>query len=157
MSALAPPARPRLLAPPVAAMMLGACAVMHFQAPAVTPTNVEVMDTALDMQRFKVALHVENPNDRALPIKSVKCRLEIQGVEVGQGQSSAPFSVPAHGESDFDLIVTTNLASSMPNLLMSIVRSGQLPTYRLSGSVNPDITLLPPIPFSKSGQITLPN
>jgi LEA14-like dessication related protein len=147
----------RLLVLSAAAALLGACAVMHLQAPDITPTAVELVDVQLNQQRFKVALHVQNPNDRALPIKSVNCTLEIQDVEVGRAESSAPFSVPAHGESDFDMIVTTNLATSMPNLIMRVARGGELPSYRLSGSVNPDITLLPPIPFSKSGQLTLPN
>jgi LEA14-like dessication related protein len=146
----------RLLALSAAAALLSACAVMHLQAPDITPTAVELMEVQLDQQRFKVALHVQNPNDRALPIKSVNCTLEIQGVEVGRGESSVPFSVPAHGESDFDMIVTTNVATSMPNLVIRLARGGELPSYRLSGSVNPDITLLPPIPFSKSGQLTLP-
>ncbi len=139
-----------------AAAFLGACAAMHFQAPDITPTAVELMDAQLNEQRFKVTLHVLNPNDRALPIESVNCALEIQGVQVGRGESTAPFSLPAHGESDFDMMVTTNLATSLPDLILRLVRGGELPGYRLSGSVNPDITLLPPIPFSKSGQITLP-
>jgi LEA14-like dessication related protein len=146
-----------LLALPAAAALLSACAAVHFQAPDITPTAVELIDAQLDEQRFKVTLHVQNPNDRALPIKTVNCALEIQGVEVGRGASSEPFSVPAHGESDFDMIVIANLATSMPNLILRLARGGELPSYRLSGSVNPDVTLLPPIPFSKSGQITLPH
>ena len=139
------------------AVLLSACAVMHLQAPDITPTAVELVDVALDQQRFKVTLHVQNPNDRALPIKSVKVALEIEGVEVGRGESTEPFNVPAHGETDFDMIVTTNVASSLPDLLVRVVRGGKLPSYRLSGTVNPDIAYLPPIPFSKSGQITLPS
>jgi len=139
------------------AVLLGACATMHLQAPDITPTAVQLMDVALDKQRFKVTLHVQNPNDRALPIKYVKCALEIEGVEVGRGESTEPFNVPAHGETDFDMIVTTNVASSVPDLLMRVARGGKLPSYRLSGTVNPDIAYLPPIPFSKSGQLTLPS
>ena len=146
----------RVLIPSVSAMLLGACSVMHLQAPDITPTSVELIDAQITEQRFKVGLHVQNPNDRALPIKSVGCALQIEGVEVGHGESDAPFNVPAHGESDFDMVVTTNLGMSVPNLAMRLFRGGQLPSYRLSGTVNPDITLLPPIPFSKSGQITLP-
>ena len=142
---------------PGVAVLLGACAVMHLQAPDITPTAVELVDVALDQQRFKVTLHVQNPNDRALPIKSVKVALEIEGVEVGRGESTEPFNVPAHGETDFDMIVTTNVASSLPDLLVRVVRGGKLPSYRLSGTVNPDIAYLPPIPFWKSGQITLPS
>jgi LEA14-like dessication related protein len=130
---------------------------MHLQAPDITPTAVELVDAQLAQQRFKVTLHVQNPNDRALPIKSVKVALEIEGVEVGRGESTEPFNVPAHGETDFDMIVTTNVASSLPDLLVRVVRGGKLPSYRLSGTVNPDIAYLPPIPFGKSGQIELPS
>ena len=142
---------------PVFAMLLSACSLMQLKAPDITPTSVEVVDVQLTQQRFKVELHVQNPNDRSLPIKSAHCKLQIQGVEVGQGETTEPFDVPAHGESDIDMIVTTNLATSVPNLVMRLFSSGELPTYRISGSVNPDITLLPPIPFWKSGQLTLPN
>jgi LEA14-like dessication related protein len=139
------------------AVLLTACAAVHFQAPDITPTAVELMDVQLNQQRFKVTLHVQNPNDRALPIKSVNCALQIEGVEVGRGESTEPFSVPAHGETDFDMVVITNFATSVPDLILRLARGGQLPSYRLSGSVNPDITLLPPIPFSKSGEITPPS
>ena len=139
------------------ALLLSACAVFHFQAPNVTPTAVELMDVALDQQRFKVALHVENPNDRALPIKWVHASLQVEGVEVGQGEINEPFNLPAHGETDVNMVVKTNIAKSVPDLLLRIASRGQLPTYRVSGTVNPDITLLPPIPFSKSGQIELPS
>ena len=150
--------RYRLVALLAPAMLLSACAATRLQAPDVQPTAVELMDAALDQQRFKVGLHVQNPNDRALPIKWVHCALEIEGVELGRGEINEPFNVPAHGESDVDMIVTTNAAASLPNLIMRLVQGGgQLPSYRVSGTVNPDIGWLPPIPFSKSGQITLPN
>ena len=147
----------RLLALALLVVLSGGCSLTRLQAPDITPTAVELVDAQVTEQRFKVALHVQNPNDRDLPIKSVNCTLQVEGVEVGRGESDAPFNVPAHGESDFNLMVTTNLAASVPDLAMRIFRSGDLPSYRLSGSVNPDITLLPPIPFSKSGQLTLPN
>jgi LEA14-like dessication related protein len=147
----------RLLRLSVPCMLLSGCSVMHVQAPDINPTSVELVDAQITEQRFKVGLHVLNPNDRALPIKSVSCALQIEGVEVGHGESTAPFNVPAHGESDFDMVVTTNLGMSIPNLAMRLFRGGELPSYRVSGTVNPDITLLPPIPFSKSGQLAIPN
>jgi LEA14-like dessication related protein len=139
-----------------AAMLLGSCAVMHLQAPAISLTSVELTDVQIDQQQFSVHLHVQNPNDRPLPIKSVSCTLEVEGVEVGQGKSVAPFSVPANGDSDVEMLVTTNFATSVPNLLLRVVQRKQLPEYHLSGWVNPDKALLPPIPFSKSDQITIP-
>jgi len=141
----------------ISVTLLSACALTRLQAPDITPTSVELMDVQVTEQRFKVGLHVQNPNDRSLPIKSANCALQIQGVEVGRGETTEPFNVPAHGESDIDMIVTTNLATTVPNLVMRLFSSRELPSYRLSGSVNPDITLLPPIPFSKSGQLNLPS
>jgi LEA14-like dessication related protein len=135
------------------ALLLASCAAMNFQAPQVTPTSVELVDAQVLEQRFKVHLHVQNPNDRPLPIKSVSCTLAVSGVDVGQGESGAPFTIPANGDGDFDMIVTTNLASSVPNLLLRLVQSKELPTYRLSGKVDPDIRFMPSIPFEKSGQI----
>lgn len=148
--------RSRLTTACVAAILLGACAVMHLQAPAISLTAVELTDVQLDQQQFTVHLHLQNPNDRPLPIKSVTCTLEVEGVEVGQGKSAGPFTVPANGDSDVELLVTTNFATSVPNLLLRVVQRKQLPEYHLSGWVNPDYALLPPIPFSKSDRITIP-
>jgi LEA14-like dessication related protein len=139
-----------------AALLLTGCALTKLQAPAITPQTVELTDLQINEQQFRVQLHVQNPNDRALPIKSASCTLEVEGVEVGQGHTAQPFSVPAHGETDIDMVVTTNLAASVPNLLRRIFASGQLPKYQFSGWVTPDIAWLPPIPFSRSGQISIP-
>jgi len=137
--------------------LLGGC--VHLQAPAINLVSVELVDVQLDQQHFKVRLHVENPNDRPLPIKSVTCTLQIQGVDVGEGRSTAPFTVPAKGETEFDALVTTNVAKSvpsvLPNLLARVLQNGQNPEYHVSGWVNPDKALLPPIPFSHSGQLDL--
>jgi LEA14-like dessication related protein len=149
---------------PAVAVLLSACAATHFQAPDVTPTAVELQDAQIDQQRFKVTLHMQNPNDRALPVKWAKCALEVEGVEVGRGETNAPFNIPARGEGDVDMIVTTNLATSVPNLAKGIpdlalrlLGNGGMLSYRLSGTVNPDIAWLPPIPYSKSGQFALPS
>jgi LEA14-like dessication related protein len=139
----------------VVIFLLGGCALSHLQAPAITAGTVELTEVALDQQRFTVHLHVQNPNDRPLPVKSVSCTLQIEGVDVGQGKSAAPVNVPANGDADFDMLVTTNFITSVPNVLRRLAQSGDVPQYHLSGWVNPDMALLPPIPFSKSGQIEL--
>lgn len=147
----------RLIQAAGVALLVGGCAYTRLQAPTITPQTVELTDVQIDEQQFRVQLHVENPNDRALPIKSVSCTLQVEGVDVGKGRSAQPFNVPAHGETDFDMVVTTNLAASVPDLLRRVFTGGQLPKYQFSGWVNPDITLMPPIPFSKSGQISIPD
>jgi len=147
--------RARLAAACSAGILLGSCAVMHLQAPAVSLTSVELTDVQIDQQQFRVQLHVQNPNDRPLPIKSVSCTLQVEGVEVGQGKSAGAFTVPANGETDVEMLVKTNFATSVPNLLLRVVQRKELPEYHLSGWVNPDYALIPPIPFSKSDRITI--
>jgi Late embryogenesis abundant protein len=138
--------------------LMGAC--VHLQAPTVNLVAVELADVQLDEQHFTVRLHIQNPNNRPLPIKSVSCTLQIQGVEVGEGRSTEPFTVPAEGEAEFDALVTTNLTKSVPSLLpmllSSVLQRGAAPGYHVSGWVNPDIALVPPIPISLSGKITVP-
>ena len=134
-------------------LVLGGCAVTNLEAPAVTPEAIEMTDIQIDQQLFKVRLHVQNPNDRSLPIKSVSCNLQVEGVDVGKGESTEPFTVPAHGEQEFDMTVTTNFTASLPKLLGQVLAHGVAPEYRFSGWVNPDIALIPPIPFAKSGQL----
>lgn len=138
------------------AALLGGCSLTQLKAPAITPQTVTLTDLRLDQQQFDVSLHVDNPNDRDLPIKSVTCTLEIGGVEVGKGETAAAFVLPALGSTEVDLHVTTNFATSVPNLLRRVLERGQMPEYHFSGWVNPDVTLLPPIPFSNSGQIQIP-
>jgi LEA14-like dessication related protein len=135
------------------ASLLGGCALTQLRAPAITPLSVELTDVQINEQQFKVRLDVQNPNDRPLPIKSATCTLEIQGVDVGTGETTGAFSVPANGNIEIDMLVKTNLLSSVPALFGRVMQHGTLPDYRFSGWINPDIALVPPIPFSKSGQI----
>jgi LEA14-like dessication related protein len=74
------------------AVLIGACA--HLQAPAVNLVAVELADVQLEEQHFNVRLHIDNPNDRPLPINSVSCALQVQGVEVGVGRSTETFHGP---------------------------------------------------------------
>jgi LEA14-like dessication related protein len=143
----------RLIQTTAVAALLSGCALTQLQAPSVTPLSAQLTDATISQQQFDVRLHVENPNDRELSIKSVSCTLDVEGIEVGKGHSTQPFSVPAHGNTDFDMVVTTNLAGSVPDLLRRVFSGGDAPKYHFSGWVNPDIALLPPIPFSKSGQL----
>ena len=57
-------------------------------------------------------MHVQNPNDRALPIKGIATRSRCEGQQFASGESAASFVVPALGEAEFDMNATTNLAGA---------------------------------------------
>ena len=54
---------------------------------------------------------------RALPIKGITYRIEVNEAELGSGATAAPFTVPAMGEVEFDMQITANLAGALSKLL----------------------------------------
>ena len=62
-------------------------------------------------------MHVHNPNDRALPIKAIEYTLEVEGQQFASGESARRFVVPALGDAEFDMNVTTNLAGALMGVL----------------------------------------
>src|SRR4029077_14784628 len=73
-------------APPRLALGLlsGALLSAYVLAPKLTPPTLSVVDVQLlssDLweQHLKVRMHVQNPNDRTLPIKGLEYTLEVEG------------------------------------------------------------------------------
>ena len=139
------------------AALLGACGLggPRLERPQLSLVGVELKDAQLMEQRFVVRLRVQNPNGRALPIRGIDCTMELAGERFGQGTSAAAFTVPGHGEAVFDLLVTTNLAASLPRLLPRLKDGREPLDYRLAGTVSTDFALLRSMPFDQRGQLRL--
>jgi LEA14-like dessication related protein len=99
-------------------------------------------------------MRVFNPNDRELPIKAITYRLEVNNAELGNGSTSAPFTVPAMGEAEFDMQITANLAGALAKLL-SRRKSSEALDYRLVGDVSLSSGFLRRIPFDERGSFKL--
>jgi LEA14-like dessication related protein len=107
-------------------------------------------------QRLKVRVHVQNPNDRALPVKGLEYTIEVEGEQFASGESAASFVVPALGEAEFDMNVTTNLAGALLKVLARGPNAlGQEVSYRLSGKVSLSEGLFRSIPFHEQGTFKL--
>ena len=70
-------------------------------------------------------MRVQNPNDRALPVKGIYYTLDVAGQEFAHGVSGASFVVPALGEAEFDMNVTANMAGALIKLLGTASGSGE--------------------------------
>jgi LEA14-like dessication related protein len=138
----------------VGALLLSACALApKLEAPHLSVVDVTVVGGDLFSQRLKVRMHVQNPNDRELPIKGIVYSLEVEGQPFASGESAASFVVPALGEADFDMNTTTNLAATFMKLLgKSEMKSLD---YHLSGKVTLSEGFLRSIPFDQSGTFKL--
>lgn len=147
----------RPLRPAVAllALLVAACAP-HLQRPDLSVVGVTLLGSSVWEQHLRVRLHVHNPNDRALPVRGISYDLEVMGQAAATGQSEASFVVPARGDAEFDMSVTTNLAAALLQLLARGPNALQQEVpYRLSGKVELSQGLLRSIPFDQRGAFSL--
>ena len=93
---------------------------------------------------------------RALPVKGIDYAMEVMGQQAASGQSDASFVVPALGEAEFDMSVTTNLAATLLQLLSKgqSALTEEVP-YRLTGKVELSQGLMRSIPFEQRGTFRL--
>jgi LEA14-like dessication related protein len=140
-----------------AAIFATGCAaiVPKLETPKLEVVAVELLDAQFTQQRFNVTMRVQNPNDRELPIRGLSYSMQLAGEEFGTGQSDKAFTVPALGEAEFTMTVTTNLATSLLKILPKLEKSPQSLDYRLTGKVETDWTFLRTIPFSESGKLPM--
>jgi LEA14-like dessication related protein len=141
----------------ILAVVLAACALApKLEPPKLSIVGVQIVSGDLFTQRLKVRLHVENPNDRTLPVKGIEYTMELEGQQVGSGESAASFAVPALGEAEFDMNITTNLAGALLKVLARGPNAlGQEVSYRLSGKVSLSEGLFRSIPFEQRGTFKL--
>jgi LEA14-like dessication related protein len=147
---------PRLAATVVAALLLAGCVLSRkLEAPTLSIVSVQLASGTLWEQHLKVRMHVHNPNDLALPVKSLEYTLEVEGQTFASGTSDSGFVVPALGETEFDMTMTTNVAGTLIGLLGRTDALEQTVAYRLTGKVELSQGLLRSIPFEQSGTFRL--
>jgi LEA14-like dessication related protein len=140
----------------VSALFTAGCVLTpKFTMPTLTVAGVQVEGGDLLEQRLKVRVHVANPNDRRLPIKGVAYTLEIEGQPFASGESAQSFVVPALGETEFDMNVTTNMAGMLMRLLARGPDALQSVSYHLTGKVALSEGWLQSIPFEQRGTVRL--
>ena len=136
---------------------LGACSlfVPKFTTPHLSLESLDWVGGDLLQQHFRARVRVQNPNDRALPVKGLSYTLYVFGDQFAQGESAASFTVPALGEAEFDMNVTTNAAGTMLRLLTHPDERNKPIEYRLVGRVELSFGLLRSVPFEQQGSFSL--
>jgi len=147
-------ATPRALAALLCAALVASCAVTRLQPPRLSVVDVAVLGGDLWQQRLKVRMHVQNPNDRVLPVRGIVYTLEVEGQPFASGESAASFTVPALGEAEFDMKVNTNLAATVMQLLGRGGGARDV-AYHLTGKVSLAEGFLRSIPFEQRGAFRL--
>jgi LEA14-like dessication related protein len=136
------------------ALCVSGCSTPKLAVPKLALVSVAMTSADIFNQQFAVRVNVENPNDRELPIKGIDYKLFLEGDSFAEGVSSKPFTVPAQGDTDFDMIVRTNFVSSAGRLLSRLNGRDQV-QYVVEGKVLTDISGLKKIPFQETGTVSL--
>jgi len=140
-----------------ACALLAGCALQpQLETPRLSVSEVDILGGDLWQQRLRVRLHVQNPNDRSLAVRQLEYTLEVEGQQLASGTSTASFTVPALGETDFDMSVTTNLAGTVLKLLARGPDAlAQGVPYRLAGKLTLSEGWIRSIPFEQRGNLRL--
>jgi LEA14-like dessication related protein len=124
------------------------------ETPQLSLLGIQMMSTDMFAQKFRVRVKVENPNDIELPVRGLDYKIFLMGDSFAEGVSSDRFVVPAKGEAEFDMVVTTNFVSSLGRLI-SRVGGGKLENldYEIAGDVMLDKGFVKKIPFNHHGTV----
>ncbi len=124
-----------------------------FERPTLSVVRVQLLKSDLWHQELRVRMRVQNPNDRALPVKSILYQLDVEGQELAHGMSGDRFVVPALGEAEFDMSVSANVANMLFKLLN---RNNSQLEYRVYGKISLSAGLLRSIHFDDRGTFKWP-
>ena len=136
--------------------LLSACAGIgtQLETPEVSFVGIRTVEASLFEQKLEVRLRVQNPNTIELPVNGLDVDVELAGEPFATGVSAREFVVPAHGEAEFDMIVTANAASAILKIAGDR-KSREEIGYRLRGKLSTKVGLLRSIPFEESGTLPL--
>lgn len=143
----------RIIPTALVVMLLAGCASMTkpWAAPEVGLVGLRAKELGLLRQVFVVTLTVKNPNDRALPIKAMTYRLELEGNQLVAGASAIDREIPAFSESLVDVDVAGNLLAVVAQLPALALKDRPL-DWSISGTATIAGGYLA-LPFRYSGQV----
>jgi LEA14-like dessication related protein len=134
-----------------------ACSLVtpKYNRPNVTVTSVVLRNGNLLRQNFAVKLHIQNPNDRELPVRGAHAELNVGGEQIATGVSDHAIVVPAFGEAEFDMTISANMALALMKLTAKLDQHADSIDYDLTGSASIDLPFLRNLPFHQGGSLPL--
>src|SRR5271166_4236011 len=146
--------RRMLMSKPLLLILLlctAACSA-KFERPTLTVVGIDMQRGNLLQQTFLVKFQIQNPNDRDLPVSGLHAELHVGGEQIASGVSNRAFVVPAHGQSEFDMTITANMALAMLKLANQHADSID---YEMTGAASLDLPFLRNLPFHQNGSLSL--
>lgn len=138
-------------------LCLASCSLLtpKFERPTLTVVGVELVSGNLLQQNFRVKFDIQNPNDRALPVRGLQASLNVGGEPVAQGRNDRAFLVPAAGNSEFDMMISANMALALLKLANRMDQHADSIDYDVRGTASIDLPFLRDLPFHQTGLFSL--
>ena len=92
----------------------------NLESPELSLIGIQMLSTDMFAQKFKVRVLVKNPNEMELRVAGIDYKIVLMGDSFADGVSADQFLLPANGEAEFDMVVTTNFVSSFGRLLSRV-------------------------------------
>jgi len=124
-------------------LLLTGCAgtFSDVQNPRLSISSVTVLPTDNLMQYLKVGVRVVNPNPFPIAADGVYMKVSFNDVTVLDGVANSLPEVGAFAESEFEMLLSTNLLSGLRFVAQMLEKPGQVVTYRIEA----DVTLREPM------------
>jgi len=135
-------------------LLVTACATVppDMETPIITVANIAPKDVGIFEQRFDMQLRIQNPNDKELSLKGIRCSIELNDQEFGNGMSGQQVTVPRFGSEVVNLEVITGLGSFIRQF-QEINKSGMGKVrYRLKGTAFVESPSSFRLPFDEKGE-----
>ena len=123
------------------------------KTPEVGLSGIALESLGLTEQVFRARLLVSNPNSVQLKINNAAVTLEMEGIDLGTGETLDGISVPANGQGFVDVRIVANLLQSAPQLWSALNAGNGLLDYRVNGIVNLGPGGLARLRIDESGQL----
>lgn len=142
---------------PLILVCLTACATVPsgIEPPKISIANIAPKDVAVFEQRFDVQLRIQNPNNQELEINGLRCDIELNDKEFGNGMSGQQVKIPRFGSEVVNVEVITSLGSFLRQF-QELNKSGVGKVrYRLKGTAFVESPSSFKLPFDEKGEVDL--
>ena len=125
------------------------------EPPKISIANIVPKDFAVFEQRFDVQLRIQNPNNQELGINGLRCDIEFNDKEFGNGMSGQQVKVPRFGSEVVHVEVITSLGSFLRQF-QDLNKSGVGKLrYRLKGTAFVESPSSFKLSFDEKGEVDL--
>lgn len=121
-------------------------------APDVSIRSVDSVALQGAVAILDLTLDIRNTGGLALPLQKLRFKLEFNGLEVAQGESTAPVTIAAQQQAQVPVQVVVN-STTLLGLIATLSPDGMV-RYVIQGTAEIGQTMLQ-IPFTHSGAVQL--